>query len=263
MIPRWIVPLLCVVLGAVGGFAYTRLVTPKYEANATVIATATTPTGDRRDVNVALALSRLSNQQEAIAAAATEVKLTPEQVSKSVRGSVTPESPVIAITAEAPTAQQAADIANAVANGLVTFGTQKMAATGVTLSVLNVATPQADPASPNLVLDLAVGVGAGILLGALYLLATGGRRRPAAAGAGPPPQAFPGSLPPPPAAGPPPGPGRPGPPPGPGYPPPPGPPRPYGGPAPRPGPGPGPNHRPPGPPRASAPPLRPGGRTPN
>lgn len=179
MMPRWIVPVLCLVLGAVGGFGYTRVVTPKFETSATVIATATTPTGDRRDVNVALALSRLSNQQEAIAAAATEVALTPEQVLKSVRGAVTPESPVITITGTAPTAAQAAEIANAVADGLVTFGTAKMEATGVSISVLNVAAPPATASSPNLVLDLAVGLGAGVLLGALYLLATGGRRRTA------------------------------------------------------------------------------------
>lgn len=230
---RWVVAVLCVVLGGVGGFAYTRLVTPTYETTATVIATETTPAGSRRDVNVALALSRLTNQQESIAAAATELSLTPEEVSKAVRGSVTPESPVIAITADAPTGAQAAEIANAVADALVTFGTEKMTATGVRLSVLNVATAPVEPASPNLVLDLAIGVGGGVLVGALYLLATGGTRTPAA----PAPQApLPGAF------------GTPRPPTGQAFPPPAS--RPY------PPPGPGPNNRPPpaGPPRAPVPP---------
>lgn len=238
---RWVVAVLCVVLGGVGGFAYTRLVTPTYETTATVIATETTPAGSRRDVNVALALSRLTNQQESIAAAATELSLTPEEVSKAVRGSVTPESPVIAITADAPTGAQAAEIANAVADALVTFGTEKMTATGVRLSVLNVATAPVEPASPNLLLDLAIGVGGGVLVGALYLLATGGARAPAA----PPPQTpLPGAY----------GPGTGRPPTGQAFPPPSG--RPY-----PPPPGPGPNNRPPqgGPPRAPVPPPRRGG----
>src|SRR5688500_9665506 len=96
---RWIVAAVIVVLGAAGGVAYTLLADPTYEAVATVIATETEPAGSRRDVAVALALSRLTNQQESLTAAATQVGLGVEEVKRSVRGSVTPESPVIAITA--------------------------------------------------------------------------------------------------------------------------------------------------------------------
>jgi capsular polysaccharide biosynthesis protein len=185
---RWIVAAVIVVLGAAGGFAYTLIASPTYEATATVIATETEPAGSRRDVAVALALSRLTNQQESLTAAATQVGLGVEEVKRSVRGSVTPESPVIAITAEAGTGAQAAQIANAVANALVTFGTGKAAATGVTLSVLNVAGEPTEPSSPQLLLDLAVGVGAGVLVAALYLMATGGLRpRAAPAPSGSPP----------------------------------------------------------------------------
>lgn len=173
---RWIVAAVIVVLGATGGLVYALLADPTYEATATVIATETQPAGSRRDVAVALALSRLTNQQESLTAAATQVGLGVEEVKRSVRGSVTPESPVIAITAEADTGVRSAQIANAVANALVTFGTGKTAATGVTLSVLNVAAEPTEPSSPQPLLDLAIGVGAGVLVAALYLLATGGMR---------------------------------------------------------------------------------------
>lgn len=255
MVPRWAIPLLCVLLGGIGGVAYTLLTKPTYTASSTVVVTATPSTGDRRDVSLAQALGRLANQPEIATAAAATVGLTADQVARSVRGRTSPDAPIIEITGDAPTAAKAAEVVNAVATGLVTFGTKNMAATGVTLSVLSAATPPLTAGSPSLTLDLAVGVGAGILLGALYLLATGGRKRSAAppGAAVPLPGALPSSAP------------RPGPP-AQAFPPPPGsgPRPPAGGPPRRPPPPAGsPNNRPgppPGPPRAPVPPTRQGGR---
>ncbi|MGQ0572973.1 MAG: YveK family protein [Pseudonocardia sp.] len=261
MIPRWVVPLAFVVLGAAGGFAYTQLVTPAYESKAYVIATAqatTTTTGaipgdERRAIQVAQTLGRLVDQQEVVTAAGTAAGLTPDQVVRQVQGRTMPESSTIEIVGRGATPAGAADVVNAVADELVKLNADKMEATGVTLSVLSPASVPAEPSSPVLVLNLGVGAGAGILLGALYLLATGGSRRASApAPSGP----LPGVI----GAGPP-G-ARPGPP-GQGYPPqrPPGPPPGY-----RPqGPGGPPNGRPgpppPPPPRGAAvPPQYPGGR---
>lgn len=265
MIPRWVVPLVCVLLGVAGGFAYTQLVTPSYESSGYVIATAqatTTTTGtipgdERRAIQVAQTLSRLVDQQEVATAAGTVVGLSPEQVNKQVQGRAMPESSTIEIVGTGPTAQGAADVVNAVANELVKLNTDKMAATGVTLSVLSAASVPTEPSSPILVLNLGVGAGAGVLLGALYLLATGGtRRQPAPAPAQPAP--LPGAF----------NPGRPGaapPGPQPGQrfgPPPPGS-RPPGQPPGQPQrPGAGANHRPPPPPphRSPVQPPYPGGR---
>lgn len=266
MIPRWVVPVLCIVLGLVGGFAYTRLVTPSYESTGYIIATAqatttaqgTIPGDERRAVQVAQTLSRLVDQQEVLTAAAQTAGLTPEQVDKQVQGRSMPESATIEIVGTATSADGAARVVNAVADQLVKLNTDKMAATGVTLSVLSPASVPTEPSSPVLVLDLGVGAGAGILLGALYLLATGGSRRAAAPAAPAAPAAaaaaapLPGGYPSHASRQAPPGP-PPGPPPG--YPRPSGPPPRSGG---------APGHRPPPPPppprRASVPPPHPGGR---
>ena len=111
------------------------------------------------------------------AAAATAAGLTPDQVGKQVQGRAMPESSTIEITGTATTADGAARLVNAVADELVKLNTDRMAATGVTLAVLSPASVPTSPSSPVLVLDVGVGAGAGILLGALYLLATGGSRR--------------------------------------------------------------------------------------
>ncbi|MGD9528285.1 YveK family protein [Pseudonocardia sp.] len=182
---RWVIAVLCVLLGVAGGFAYTRLVTPSYESTGYVIATAqattttqgTIPGDERRAVQVAQTLSRLVDQQEVRAAAATAAGLTPDQVGKQVQGRAMPESSTIEITGTATTADGAARLVNAVADELVKLNTDRMAATGVTLAVLSPASVPTSPSSPVLVLDVGVGAGAGILLGALYLLATGGSRR--------------------------------------------------------------------------------------
>jgi cytokinesis protein len=252
---RWVVAALCVVLGAVGGLAYTRLVTPSYESTGYVIATAqatTTSQGaipgdERRAIQVAQTLSRLVGQQEIRTAAAAAAGLTPEQVSRQVQGRAMPESSTIEIVGDAISADGAAKLVNAVADQLVKLNTDKMAATGVTLSVLSPASVPTAPSSPVLVLDLAVGAGAGVLLGALFLLATGGSRRPPAPG----PPGLPGALPPLPPPPPPP------PPPVQGFRPPPGPPRPLGPPPPPRG---GPSFRPPPPPPQQQGIVRPPGR---
>lgn len=198
---RWFVAFLCVALGVAGGFAYTRLVTPAYESTGYVIATAqatttaqgTIPGDERRAVQVAQTLSRLVDQQEVRTAAATAAGLTPEQVGKQVQGRAMPESSTIEITGSAASADSAARLVNAVADELVKLNTDRMTATGVTLAVLSPASVPTAPSSPVLVLDLAVGAGAGVLLGALYLLATGGSRRRAAAA--PAPTGLPGAYP--------------------------------------------------------------------
>lgn len=208
---RFLPALLLVLLGAGGGLAYTSLATPQYSASAFVVVTATPPTGDRRDVSFAQAYGRVVGQQDVAKAAGEAVGMAPADVIEAVQARTSPDAPLIEITGTAPTAQGAADVVNAVANGLVAFAAGSTEATSVSLSVLSVATPPADPSSPNLTLDLAVGTATGVLLGALYLLATGGGRRrdtvtgldagPAPGPSGPTP--WPGHRAAPPYAGPP------------------------------------------------------------
>jgi len=191
-VKRWIVAAVIVVLGVVGGLVYGLVAKPSYQATTTISATEQTPTPSRRDVSFALNLGRLANQQGALQAAATTLNLSLEELNRSVEGTVTPETPIVTITARARTPKQSADIANAVAAALVAAGNAKTTSTGVEFEVLNAAVEPVRPASPNMMLAAGVGAGAAVLVAALYLLATGGTRRPARQPA--PPAPLPGTV---------------------------------------------------------------------
>lgn len=185
---RWIVAALIVVLGAAGGFVYALVVKPTYTASASVsVLEVRQNGGGGRDVAFAQSLSRLSIQGAALTAAARDLGLPKEQLDRTVRGSVQPNSPIVYIDADARTPEESVRIAAGVAKALAAFGAATMDTSDVRVSVYNNGDGTARQTSPNRLLDTGVGVGAGVLVAALFLLATGGMRRPAAAPAAAPP----------------------------------------------------------------------------
>ena len=102
-------------------------------------------------------------------------QLGPDKASglSRVRASTSPEAPVIEITASGDTPDDAADVANAVAQALIKFGVNYRSQTHVTLTLFAEAAPQSQPLSPNPPRDIAVGAAAGLLIGALTPLIAG------------------------------------------------------------------------------------------
>jgi hypothetical protein len=87
-----------------------------------------------------------------------------------VQASVSPDAPLIQVSAGTGDAVGAAALANAVAGELVSYGNARSADTGVRLASFSQALPPSAPSSPVPFLDVLVGAAAGLLLGGLATL---------------------------------------------------------------------------------------------
>jgi capsular polysaccharide biosynthesis protein len=169
---RWWPIGLLTMLSALSGLAYGVASDPVYTANAYVVVVAQNP-GDSLIVSYAQAYARIADQGATLNAAADASTGTASvrELRQQVQASASPDAPVIEIAGSANSARRAADMANLVANGLAITANAQSADTGVRLSLLSAAAPPADPTSPRLGLDVAVGAAVGLLLGGLALLA--------------------------------------------------------------------------------------------
>lgn len=178
---RWWLIGLLTVLGASAGLGYALLRQPVYAAKAYVVVVAQN-SNDSTAVSYAQAYARIAGQGETLAAAvrSSNGDVTAGELRRAVRSSSSPDAPVIEVTGSAYPARRAADLANLVADGLISTANRHSSDTRVKLVLLSEAAPPLTPASPRPVLDIAVGAAAGLLLGGLALL---GRPRRAGAGA--------------------------------------------------------------------------------
>jgi len=164
---------LVTLLGAIAGAVYGAVKTPTYTAKAYVVAI-----GNEGDSNTALnfaqAYGRIAISGPVLALAGTRLGSNTNGLTR-VTASTSPDAPVIQVTANGTSAQHAADLANAVADGLVNYGNTRRTDTHVGLAMLAGATKPTKPSSPKPPLELVVGAAAGLLIGALALLAGIGR----------------------------------------------------------------------------------------
>ena len=159
-------------LGAIAGGIYSSLVTPTYQAQAYVVASAEAGEGPAA-LNFAQAYGRIATKGPVADKAATKLGTT--KGLDQVTASTSPDTPVIEITATGTDAKQTAAVANAVAQSLVEFGATRKTETRVTLTVLAAATVPGSPSSPKPPLEIAVGAAGGLLIGGLAVLAGVGR----------------------------------------------------------------------------------------
>ncbi|MFD8595876.1 lipopolysaccharide biosynthesis protein [Kitasatospora sp. NPDC059646] len=187
---RWWPLAVAVPLGAVAGAGYAVVSHPSYVASSYVVVVPQNPGDNVNTVNFAQAYGRLTGQPQVLIGAAAETHHAVATLTKLVRGTTSPDAPVIAITGTSATADDAVQNADAVARSLIAFGNASSKETGVKLVQLAAAAEPDAPASPSAALDTAVGAAAGVLLGTLAMLA---RRRtaPAAETAGAAPAALP------------------------------------------------------------------------
>jgi capsular polysaccharide biosynthesis protein len=191
---RWWPTGLLVVLGALAGLGYALVRQPVYAANAYVVVVAQN-SGDNTAVSYAQAYARIAGQGDGLVAAVRDSngQVSADDLRRTVRASSSPDAPVIEVTGSAYPATRAADLANLVANALISTANQHSTDTRVRLVLLGPAMPPTSPASPQPAIDIAVGAAAGLLLGGLALLSRSSRRPatgrradvPAGDGAGP------------------------------------------------------------------------------
>ena len=184
----WRLMALLIVLGALGGFGYTLVREPVYAAKAYVVVVSQN-SNDSTAVSYAQAYARIASQGDALAEAVNQSngRVTPTEIRRAIRTSSSPDAPVIEITGSANPASYAADLANFVANGLISTANRNSADTRVKLVLLSAAEPPTDPASPRPTLVVAVGAATGLLLGGLALLGRASRGGTERAGEGPGP----------------------------------------------------------------------------
>ncbi|OKJ06625.1 Wzz/FepE/Etk N-terminal domain-containing protein [Kitasatospora sp. CB01950] len=189
---RWWPMALAVPLGAVAGAGYAVVSHPSYASSAYVVVVPQGQGENANAVNFAQAYGRLTGQPQVLIGAAAETHHSVATLSALVRGTTSPDAPVIEITGTGPRPEEAVQNAAAVARSLIAFGNAGSKETGVKLVQLAAAAEPDAPASPSAALDTAVGGAAGVLLGTLAMLT---RRKgapapaPAAAGAVLPAQA--------------------------------------------------------------------------
>lgn len=180
LVRYWWVLALTALLGAVGGAALSIAMPATYQANAYVLVTSVEPGDTVSAVNFTQAYGRIMEQPEILGSVAAAVGSTTEQLQRDIQASTSPDSPLVVLSASAENAERVAEVANAAADGLVVFGNNQSAQTGVRLTVFSGASSPPAPASPILSLNVAIGVAAGLLIGGLALTATPltGRRSP-------------------------------------------------------------------------------------
>jgi capsular polysaccharide biosynthesis protein len=176
LVRRWWLIGLLTLVGSLAGLGYALLSPATYTARAYVVVVAQTP-GDTTAVSYAQAYARIAGQGEVLSAAASAGNgaASPTELRRDVHAATSPDAPVIEVSGSAGSARHAADLANLVANGLVSTANDHGSDTRMKLSVLSAAVPPTDPVSPQPVLDVAVGAATGLLLGGLALLAGAGR----------------------------------------------------------------------------------------
>ncbi len=180
---RWWPLALAVPLGAAAGAGYALVSHPSYSASSYVVVVPNSPGENSTAVNFAQAYGRLTGQPQVLIGAAAETGRTVTALAGLVRGTTSPDAPMIEITGTGARGEEAVKNADAVAKSLIAFGNASSKETGVRLVPLAPAAEPDAPASPSARLDTAVGAAAGVLVGALVLLT---RRKPSAAGEAPP-----------------------------------------------------------------------------
>ncbi|MFC8716433.1 lipopolysaccharide biosynthesis protein [Kitasatospora sp. NPDC057198] len=170
LVRRWWPLAVAVPLGTVAGAGYAVVSHPSYAASSYVVVVPNNPGENSTAVNFAQAYGRLTGQPQVLIGAAAETGHTVTELSGLVRGTTSPDAPMIEITGTGARGEEAVKNADAVAKSLIAFGNTSSKETGVRLVPLAPAAEPDAPASPSAALDTGVGTAAGVLLGTLVML---------------------------------------------------------------------------------------------
>ncbi|MFI9271791.1 YveK family protein [Kitasatospora sp. NPDC052896] len=173
---RWGPVAVAVPFGVVAGAGYGVLAPPAYSANSYVVVVPQNSGEAGVAVNFAQAYGRLAGQPQVLDLAAAAAGRSGTELANLVHGTTSPDAPVIEIDGTGRQPQDAVRSADAVAGALVTFANASSKQTGVSLVPLAAAAEPDQPSTPSPTLDVAVGGAAGVLVGALAMMARSKRR---------------------------------------------------------------------------------------
>ncbi|MFF4654922.1 lipopolysaccharide biosynthesis protein [Streptomyces sp. NPDC001381] len=186
-LPPWSLLAAGAVAGGLLGGAYGALQPPAYTATAYVVAVPTEKSDPASALGFAQAYGRVATQLAVLGDAQGAAGVPVRTLQRSVRTATSPDAPMVSITATAPSAGLAADMANAVSLSLTEHARSSRRTTNVELQQFARAVRPTDPSSASPALTGLVGASAGGLLGGLVLLVRPRRDRetPAATAAVP------------------------------------------------------------------------------
>jgi uncharacterized protein involved in exopolysaccharide biosynthesis len=207
LLRRWWPLGAAVLVGTLGGLAFSLLNEPVYTADAYVVAVPADRDDTAQAVDFAQTYARVATQPEILTlaldgaaspepAVADPALLLPrgtvpdtgvlpgssapdgaaspessvERLRRAVQASASPDAPLVGLSASAPGPRQAADRANAVATALITYANYQAVNTRVRLVRFTKALPPASPSSPSPAVGAALGATGGVLVGALVCL---------------------------------------------------------------------------------------------
>ncbi|MEU6999714.1 Wzz/FepE/Etk N-terminal domain-containing protein [Nonomuraea sp. NPDC046570] len=167
---RWCLPI-ALLVGTLAGLVVSMVKEPVYSAEAYVTVVPTEGDDMAQAVNYAQAYARIVTQPGVLA--------TDDEVRAHVQSSASPDAPLVRVAATAPTAADAAERANGVADNLTAYANLHSADTRMRVAGFARAFPPSAPSSPIPLVNIAVGAATGVLVGGLAFLAPplGFRRR--------------------------------------------------------------------------------------
>lgn len=186
-LPPWSLLAAGVVTGGLAGAAYGALTPPVYTATAYVVAVPTEKSDPASALGFAQAYGRVATQLAVLGDAEKEAGVPARTLQRHVTTATSPDAPMVSVTATAPRAELAADMANAVSRSLTEHAERTRKTTNVELQQFARAVRPTDPSSPSPALTSLVGASAGGLLGGLVLLVRPRRETPDAGSAVPGP----------------------------------------------------------------------------
>ncbi|PVZ04578.1 YveK family protein [Actinomycetospora cinnamomea] len=199
---RWWVVVALALIGLALGGIYAAAVPKTYSATSYVTVAAVDPANSQAALGFAQAFGRIATAPQVLVDASAVAAIPLPELASSARTSTSPDAPLIEITTRSVDAQRATNGANAIAGAFTTFGNARTPDTGMRVAILS---PAAVPVTPSSLSDgaiLAIGAGAGVLLGALAVAsgigtvperwgAAPAAPRPASGGEGPRPSPRP------------------------------------------------------------------------
>ncbi|MFJ6699570.1 lipopolysaccharide biosynthesis protein [Streptomyces sp. NPDC091272] len=192
-LPAWWPVPACALLGALFAGTYGMLQEPEYRSTGYLIASPVAGATPDSALGYAQAYGRITTSDSTLAYASATAGVPATSLRAMVQTETSPDSPMIAITGTSDRPARAADIANAVADALLTSSNGMSKSTGVKLVNFSRAVAPLASATQSVPLTAAVGVCAGGLVGGLVLLVRP-RRRWAPGTSVPAPAHSPGRL---------------------------------------------------------------------
>lgn len=177
---RWIVVAVVTIVGAVAAFGISILVKPTYQSSTSMFVSTPAASDSATDLVAGSTFGQQRVQSYATAVTTARVlspvirtlrlDTTVDDLAKQIEAAPVTNTAILNITVSDHSAVTAATIANAIAATLPNVVSQientgSRNSSGIKVSVLQAATVSPDPASPNLKLNVALGLVVGLALG--------------------------------------------------------------------------------------------------